>query len=105
MLSHIRFLFLSIVYCSNSGTTVCKFQINVMCLLILFILACHIILCGDPVDVVDNDLLLGNCIYKNTYTQSSKSMISNFYRRSNQVKISFRMINGIKLNRFAFDFL
>ena len=45
--------------------------------------------CGKPVDVVDNDLHLGNRIYNNIYTQCSNSMISDFYRRSNQVKAQF----------------
>ena len=46
----------------------------------------YITLCGKPVDVVDNDLHLGNLIYNNIYTQCSNSMISDFDRRSNQVK-------------------
>ena len=45
----------------------------------------YLTLCGKPVDVVDNDLHLGNRIYNNIYTQCSNSMISDFYRRSNQV--------------------
>ena len=44
------------------------------------------IMCGKPVDVVDNDLHSSNRIYNNIYTQYSNSMISDFYRRSNQVK-------------------
>ena len=43
---------------------------------------------GKPVDVVDNDYHLGNRIYNNIYTQCSNSMISDFYRRCNQVKAS-----------------
>ena len=46
-------------------------------------------LCGKTVDVVDNDLHLGNRIYNDIYTQCSNSMISDFYRRSNQVKANF----------------
>ena len=30
----------------------------------------YLTLCGKPVDVVDNDLHLGNRIYNNIYTQS-----------------------------------
>ena len=47
----------------------------------------YITLCGKPVNVVDNDLHLGNRIfYNNIYTKCSNSMISDFYRHSNQVK-------------------
>ena len=46
----------------------------------------YITLCGKPVDVVDNDLYLDNHIYNHIYTQCSNSMISDFYRRINQVK-------------------
>ena len=45
----------------------------------------YLTLCGKPVDVVDHDLHLGNCIYNNIYIQCSNSMISDFYRRSYQV--------------------
>ena len=48
-------------------------------------------LCGKSVDVVDNDLHLRNPIYNNMYAQCSNSMISDFYRRSNQVKSSYIM--------------
>ena len=54
----------------------------------------YLTLCGKTVDVVDNDLHLGNRIYNNNYTQCSNSMISDFYRRSNQVKASFRMCDS-----------
>ena len=57
----------------------------------------YLTLCGKPVDVVDNDLHLGNRIYNNIYTQCSNSMISDFYRRSNQVKASFRMCDSFIL--------
>ena len=63
----------------------------------------YLTLCGKPVDVVDNDSHLGNRIYNNIYTQCSNSMISDFYRRSNQVKASFRMcdsFHGIELFNF-----
>ena len=58
----------------------------------------YLTLCGKPVDVVDNDLHLGNRIYNNIYTQCSNSMISDFYRRSNQVKASFRMCDSFTLS-------
>ena len=45
----------------------------------------YLTLCGKPFDVVDNDLHLGNRIYNKIYTQCSNSMISDFYRRNNQV--------------------
>ena len=48
----------------------------------------YITLCDKPIDVVDNDLHLGNRIYNNIYTQCSNSMISD--RHSNQVKARFR---------------
>ena len=51
----------------------------------------YITLCGKHVDVVDNDLHLGNRIYNIIYTQCSNSMISDFYRRTNQVKANSRM--------------
>ena len=54
-------------------------------------------LCGKTVDVVYHDLHVGNCIYNNMYTQSSNSMISDFYRRGNQVKSSFRMCDSFTL--------
>ena len=61
-------------------------------------------LCGKPVDVVDNDLHLGNRIYNNIYTQCSNSMISDFYRRSNQVKASFRMYDSFTLSNMHSTF-
>ena len=54
----------------------------------------YLILCGKHVDVVDNDLHLGNRIYNHIYTQCSSSMISDFYRHSNQVKASFKMCDS-----------
>ena len=50
------------------------------------------------VDVVDNDLHLGNRIYNNIYTQCSNSMKSDFYLQSNQVKASFRMCDSFTFN-------
>ena len=58
----------------------------------------YLTLCGKPVDVVDNDLHLSNRIYDNIYTQCSNSMISDFYRRSNPVKASFRMCDSFTLS-------
>ena len=55
----------------------------------------YLTLCGKHVDVVDNDLHLGNRIYNNIYTQCSNSMISDFY--SNQVKSSFKMCDSFTL--------
>ena len=49
----------------------------------------YITLCGKPVDIVDNYLRLGNRIYNNIYTQCLHTVISDFYRRSNQVKANF----------------
>ena len=46
----------------------------------------YITVCDKPVDVVDNDLHLGNCEYYNMYTQSSNSIISDFNRGSNAVQ-------------------
>ena len=64
----------------------------------------HITLCGKPVDVVDNDLHLCNRIYNNIYTQCSNSMISDFYRRSNQVKAKFRMCDSFTLSNLNSPF-
>ena len=64
----------------------------------------YITLCGKPIDVVDNDLHLGNRIYNNIYTQCSNSMISDLYRCSNQVKTSFRMCDGFTLSNLHFTF-
>ena len=64
----------------------------------------YLTLCGKPVDVVDNDLHLGNRIYNNIYTQCSNSMISDFYRRSNQVKASFRMCDSFTLSNLHSTF-
>ena len=64
----------------------------------------YLTLCGKPVDVVDNDLHLGNRIYKYIYTQCSNSMISDFYRRSNQVKASFRMCDSFTLSNLHSTF-
>ena len=54
----------------------------------------YITLFGKPIDIVDNDLHLGNRIYNNIYTQCLNSMILDFYRRSNQVKAYFRMCDS-----------
>ena len=54
--------------------------------------------------VVDNDLHLGNRIYNNIYTQCSNSMISDFYRRSNQVKANFRMCDSFTLSNLHSTF-
>ena len=64
----------------------------------------YLTLCGKHVDVVDNDLHLGNRIYNNIYTQCSNSMISDFYRRSNQVKASFRMCDSFTLSNLHSTF-
>ena len=64
----------------------------------------YLTLCGKPVDVVDNDLHLGNRINNNIYTQCSNSMISDFYRRSNQVKASFRMCDSFTLSNLHSTF-
>ena len=65
----------------------------------------YLTLSGKPVDVVDNDLYLGNRIYNNIYTQCSNSMISDFYRHSNQVKDSFRMCDSFTLSNLHFTFI
>ena len=57
----------------------------------------YLTLCGKP---VVNDLHLGNHIY----TQCSNSMISDFYRRSNQVKASFRMCDSSTLSNLHSTF-
>ena len=60
-------------------------------------------LCGKPVDVVDNDLHLGNRIYNNIYTQCSNSMISDFYRMSDSFTFSnlhSTFCNNIELYNF-----
>ena len=64
----------------------------------------YLTLCGKPVDVVDNYLHLGNRIYNNIYTQCSNSMISDFYRCSNQVKASFRMCDSLTLSNLHSTF-
>ena len=64
----------------------------------------YLTLCGMSVDDVDNDLHLGNRIYNNIYTQCSNSMISDFYRRSNQVKASFRMCASFTLGNLHSTF-
>ena len=43
----------------------------------------YITLCGKPVDVVDNDVHIGNRIYNYIYTQCTNSKISDLYRGSN----------------------
>ena len=53
----------------------------------------YITLCGKPVD-----LHLGNRILNNVFTQCSNSVISDFYRRSNQVKSCFRMCDSFNLS-------
>ena len=63
----------------------------------------YITFCGKHVDVVDNDLHLGNRIYNNIYTQCSNS-ISDFYRRSNQVKANFRMCDSFTLSNLHYTF-
>ena len=65
----------------------------------------YITLCGKPVDVVDNDWHLGNRVYNHIYTQCSNSMISDFYRRSNQVKASFRMCDSFTLSNLHSTFI
>ena len=64
----------------------------------------YIILCGKPVDIVDNDWHLVNRIYNNMYTQCSNSMISDFYRRSNQVKANFIMYDSFTLSNLYSTF-
>ena len=64
----------------------------------------YITLCGKPVDVVDNNLHLGNRIYNSIYTQCSKAKISDFYRRSNQVKNNFRMCDSFTLSKLHSTF-
>ena len=46
----------------------------------------YITRCSKHVDVVVNDLHLDNRMYNNINTQCSNSMMSDFYRRNNQVK-------------------
>ena len=58
----------------------------------------YITLCGKHVDVVDNDLHFANRIYNNIYTQCSNSMISDLYRRSNQVKAKFILCDSFTLS-------
>ena len=64
----------------------------------------YLTLCGKPVNVVDNDLHLGNRIYNNIYTQCSNSMISDFNRRSNQVKACFRICDSFTLSNLHSTF-
>ena len=64
----------------------------------------YITLCGMSVNVVDNYLHLGNRIYNNIYTQCSNSIISYFYRRSNQVKARFRMCDSFILSNLHSTF-
>ena len=64
----------------------------------------YITLCDKPVDVVDNYLHLGNRIYNNIYTQCSSSMISDFYRRCDQVNASFRMCDSFTLSNLHCTF-
>ena len=64
----------------------------------------YITFCGMPVEVVDNDLHLGNRIYNTIYTQCSNSMISDFYRRSNHVKANFRMCDSFTLSNLHSTF-
>ena len=66
----------------------------------LYLYNTYLTLCVRHVDVVDNDLHLGNRIY----TQCSNSMISDFYRRSNQVKTSFRMWDSFTLSNLHSTF-
>ena len=61
-------------------------------------------LCGKPGNVVDDDLHIGNCIYNHIYIRRSNSMISDCYRRSNQVKVSFRMCDSFTLSNLHYTF-
>ena len=62
----------------------------------------YITLCGKPVDVVDNDLHLGNRISNNIYIQYSNSMIADVYRHSTEVLKSFRMCDSFTLSNSTF---
>ena len=64
----------------------------------------YITLCGKPIEVVDNDVHLGNRIYNHIYTQWSNSMISDFYRRRSQIISSFRMCDRFTLNKLHSTF-
>ena len=66
----------------------------------------YLILCGKPVDVLDNDLHLGNRIYNNIYTQCSNSMISDFFIDAvTQVKASFRMCDSFTVSNLHSSFV
>ena len=64
----------------------------------------YLTLCGKPVDVVDNDLHLGNHIYNNIYTQCSNSMITRFLSTQQPSKASFRMYNSFTLSNLHSTF-
>ena len=53
---------------------------------------------------ISNSVHLGNRIYNNIYTQCSNSMISDLYRRSNQVKTSFKMCDSFTLSNLHSTF-
>ena len=63
----------------------------------------YLTLCGKPADL-DNDLHLSNRIYNNIYTQCSNSMISDFYRCSDEVKASFSMCYSFTLSNLHSTF-
>ncbi len=57
-----------------------------------------VMFCNKIVEVVDSELHLGNRIYSNIYKKNSEEMVSDFYRRSNQVRANFRMCDSVTLN-------
>ena len=71
---------------------------KLLCFNILFHEKPCIKLCGKTVEVVDNELHLGNRVYNDVYKKNVDEMVSDFYRRSNHVMSNFRVCDSFTLN-------
>ena len=58
----------------------------------------QVYLCEQLVDVVESEIYLGSRIYNNIYTKNVDEIVSDLYRRSNQIRSSFRMCDSFTLN-------
>ena len=48
-------------------------------------------LCGESMEVVDNEKHLGNSLFNDIYKRDMKGLVGDFYRRSNAVIASFNV--------------
>ena len=55
-------------------------------------------LCGESVEIVDNAKHLGNIFFNNIYKRDMKALVSDFYKRSNAVIVSFNVCDSQTLN-------